>query len=211
MIGSEYVFETFEHAGIPVEIVQDTDAGDPFEQFEQLAEIVWTDREHASSREQFRDPDYFRDVAHMQRYLTLMDGYLVAVPFRLVDYGSGGNRATLYRDAYPERVSGFLVVSEAQREKVGASREGLEENALHDWNQWRAWVEGDVYGYVVASGAEDSESVFGFYGDLEYVRKEARETAEDVAAERARLRALPWLPTFGNPIMRTPLERYPVT
>lgn len=203
-------FETFEHAGVTVELHQDIDAGDPFEQFEQLAELIWTDREHAYKNvngqvsidhEHYLDPDRFVSTAHMQRYLTLMERYLVAVPFYLADYGSSGYQASI-RDTDDERISGFLVVSEANREKVGAPLEGLEDNALGDWRQWKAWVEGDVYAYIVEPGRRDSDSCGGFYGELEYVRQEAREAAEHIAAERARLRALPWLPTFGNPIRK---------
>jgi hypothetical protein len=203
-------FETFEHAGVTVEIHQDYDAGNPFEQFEQLAELVWTEREHANrnvngrvelDHEHYLDPDRFSSTAHMQRYLTLMEGYLVAVPFHLADYGSSGHSATV-RDEYADmnRVSGFLVVSEKNREKVGAPLDGLEENAMSDWREWKAWVEGNVFGYVVKAGA-DHDSVWGFYGDLDYVRKEAKEVAEGMASERRRLRSLPWLPTFGNPIL----------
>lgn len=204
-------FEIFEHAGVTIEIHQDTDAQDPFEVYDQLAELVWTDREYAWKTgaggrveldyEHYLDPDRFTSTAHAKRYLTLMERYLVAVPFKLNDYGSSGYQASILDEhADLDRVSGFLVVTEKRRELVGAPMEGLEANALNDWKEWKAWVQGDVYGYVLKAGT-DTDSVWGFYGDLDYVRKEARAEAEGMAAERARLRALPWLPTFDNPIL----------
>lgn len=203
-------FETFEHAGTKVSIYQDYDAGDPFEQFDQLAELMWTDREHAYKNvggrvsidyDHFLDPERFTSAAHMQRYLTLMERYLVAIPFQLVDYGSNGYQAHVLAEPDDARISGFLVVSEANREKVGAPLEGIAENAMHDFNQWKAWVEGDVYGYVVKT-SDERESCWGFYGDLDYVRKEAREEAERLGAEWKQARALPWLPTWGKPIAK---------
>lgn len=203
-------FETFEHAGAKVAIYQDDAAGDPFEQFDQLGELVWTEREHAHKNvngqvsldhEHYLDPDRFTSTAHMQRYLTLMERYLVAIPFQLIDYGSGGYRAqTRDADADMNRVSGFLVVTEKTREKVGAPLEGLAENAMGDFRQWKAWVEGEVFGYVVKT-SDETESCWGYYGELDYVRKEACEEAERLGAEWREARALPWLPTFGNPIM----------
>src|SRR5574341_58288 len=202
-------FETFEHAGCRVAIYQDC-AGDPFEQFEQLGELVWTEREHAYKNvgghvsidyEHYLNPDRFMSVAHMQRYLTLMERYLVAIPFQLSDYGSGGYRAQVRgADDDMNRVSGFLVVSEANREKVGAPLEGLADNAMNDWRMWKAWVEGEVYGYIVKT-SDETDSCWGYYGDLDYVRKETREEADRLGADWREARALPWLPTFGNPIL----------
>lgn len=205
--------ETFEHDGVTVEIHQDYDAGDPFEQYDQLAELVWTEREHAYKNvnghvsidhEHYLDPDRFTSVAHMQRYLTLMERYLIAIPFRLIDYGSNGYRAML-TDETDERTSGFVVVSEANREKVGAPMEGLRDNALGDWRMWKAWVEGDVYYFHAGRGWPESECIGGFYGadhEQSGLMEEAKSIAEGIADERARQRALPWLPTFGNPIRK---------
>lgn len=185
-------FETFEHEGVTVEIHYDDTAENPFDIFDTLAEIVWTEREHAYKNvgghvsldyEHFLDMDRFISAAHARRYLTLMERYLVAIPFDLADYGSNGMRASLAADD-DERISGFIVVSEKNREKVGAPLERLEENALGDWREWKAWVEGDVYGYIarVPGGDDDEyESCWGFYGNVEDVRKEATDAAEWLA------------------------------
>lgn len=191
-------FETFEHEGVTVSLYYDEHAEDPFETHDQLAELVWTERDRAYKNvgghvsidhAHYLDTDDFSSVEHAQRYLTLMRRYLVAVPFRVVDYGSGGVRASLVRDPWTDedltRISGFVVVSEANREMTGAPLEGLEENALLDWKEWKAWAEGEVFGYVAAlpdADEDEQDSCWGFYGDLEYVRKEAREAAEAIAS-----------------------------
>jgi hypothetical protein len=43
---------------------------------------------------------------------------------------------------------------------------------------------GEVYGYVVADGDDDMDSCWGFYGDIEYVISQAKESAEYIARER---------------------------
>jgi len=74
----------------------------------------------------------------------------------------------------------------------------LERLARAEFEEFAAYVAGETFGYIVGGESSDPvDSCFGFYG-LEYCRESARESAEYAAGERARLRALPWLPTFGN-------------
>lgn len=188
-------FETYEHKGVSVSFYYDETAGDPFEQFDQLAAIVWTDEDRARVNRNGRvsvdysrylDMDRFSSLAHAERYLTLMRRYLLAIPFAVIDYGSGGVRAELIREPYDDRderiLSGFLVVSEENREKVGAPMEGLRENALADWKVWKAWAQGEVYGYT-AQLDDEFDSCFGFYEgqDLTYLREAANEAADAIA------------------------------
>lgn len=202
-----YDVETYEHEGVSVRIVQDPHGQDPFEAFDQAAHLVWFDRadwpRHAAGTETI-DADRFVSVAHAQRYLTMFGDKLIALPFRLDDYGSSGTSAYLV-DADSDRAAGFVCVSQAGVDLTGCP--DPEQAARQDFATWAAWISGEVYAFIVAEGTPDEESCWGFYGDTEddptgiaYVKEEANAVAHEIAEERARLRALPWLPTFGNPI-----------
>lgn len=193
-----HAIDTFEHWGIPVEIHQDYDAGDPYENFDQASRLVWCSS--VSRREAFRDvetvDDESWDVAVVHRYLTLFGGESVAIPFRYHDYGSGGYDVYL-QDAPNERTAGFLCVSRETLEKEwvpyvtepAAAPQKAEDCARAEFATWKAWLQGDVYGYVVADGTPEQESCWGFYGPGdEYVRQEARSMAEHAAFEQEKRR-----------------------
>jgi hypothetical protein len=176
-------FETFDHCGLTVEIHYDDSAGNPFETFDQAAEL------RDGTREGWGEPidlDAFTSTAHAARYLTLFGGCLVAIPYRLHDYGSGGYRACL-TGTDDERVSGFVVVTPAGIETTGAP--DPEEAARQDFETFRQWIDGEVFGYVVRSrDGEVLDSCWGFYGDPDGddgVKDEARRAAEHEAHEIA--------------------------
>jgi hypothetical protein len=174
-------FETFEHCGLRVELHYDTDAGNPFTEFDQAAEL--RDGTGDGWGEAI-DLDAFTSTAHAARYLTLFGGCLVAIPYRLHDYGSGGYQARL-TDTDDERVSGFVVVTPAGIELTGAP--DPDEAARQDFETFRQWVEGEVYGYVVRTrDGEVLDSLWRIYDDEHnYLRASARESAEHEAHEIA--------------------------
>lgn len=177
--------EQYEHEGIPVRIVYDYDAESPFKNFTQAAELVGflpfaRDFDVAMSL----DEDRFVSVAHAARWLTLCEGYLVAIPFRFQDYGSSGYR-TYLTDTDDESAAGFVCVSPEGIALTGAP--DPERAAREDFETFRQWIEGEVYGYIVAEGTENEESLWCIYDgthDLSYVKEEANEIAADIARER---------------------------
>jgi len=198
-------YETFEHNGLIIEIHYDTDMGSPFTEYDQAASLLWNGSTRAAEHYGAEpiDLDRFTSTAHAARYLTLMERCLVALPFRIDDHGANGSRAYLV-DTDDEHPHGFVVVTRDGIETTGAP-DPLEA-AKQDFATFASWVAGDVYGFVIRTEAgEHLDSCWGFYGDPDEqygIKEEAKSQADYYAGERARVRSLPWLPTFGNPIQK---------
>jgi hypothetical protein len=85
------------------------------------------------------------------------------------------------------------------------SDEWIREQVEQDVRLYDMYLQGAVYGYVVAEDSHEESSCWGFLGwdhEQSGLLMEAKAEAADIAEERARLRALPWLPTFGNSIQK---------
>jgi hypothetical protein len=194
-------YETFEHAGVTVELHADTDAGDPYDQMEQASELLTFEQLHRDGfGSAFPVYEDGRELPVLARWLTLFGGYAVAIPFTFHDYGSGGYRASLV-GLDSDRAAGFVVVA---REKVAeewpnettiddetfSALEMAERCARAEFETWAAWLEGDVHGYVVADGTPEHDSCWGFYGPGdEHVREEAKAAALWAAYEKAKREA----------------------
>lgn len=178
--------DTFEVKGIKCEIHYDQHAGNPYDEFDQLGELLSDVRDYTFGTKY--DFSRFKSTRHAARYLTLCESYAIAIPFVFQDYGSSG--ALAYLDTpddvssdYP-RIDGFLVVSKQQFEEEGMDLEKTEAAARAGFNEFAAYVAGEVFGYRAAPGDEDEDSCWGYYGSLDYVKAEATRAAEYIAHER---------------------------
>lgn len=213
-------FESFEHAGFTVELHQDWEASSPAD-FDNLGELVsfpalW--REYAFGKDgqtPGRESTEQEDEAFerggwrlLERYLLTACGYVCAVPFEFYDYGSGGQvlRYTEAPASRADRVAGFIVTTADRVEELGAPRDDVERQLRAELEDWRAYVAGEVSGYVVRDASGGAvESCFGFYPDgegdgLGEVRAEARSAAEAVRSaveRRARQTARGWAMAHG--------------
>jgi hypothetical protein len=191
--------DTFEHAGIECAIYQMDDAGNPYDEYDCASRLLVLP-EHARnyrSGELAPRADEYRTTAHGARYLRVVEGYPVVIPFRYDDYGSGGAVVGATTDD-DERASGYLVVDretvirEWGEEKTATA--DAERCARAELAQFAQWVAGDVYGFIVADGTPEESSCWGFYGhdgmteqpDAYDAWTEARAMAEHAARERAR-------------------------
>ena len=189
---SEVAVEEFEHAGITCKIILDFDAGDPRESRDTLTVWHWATNEWRTPKHDLQiDLDAFRSESHSAvdkaaRYLTLLDGYAIAIPFDIVNYGGGSYRANLDVARNTDRCTGFVTVPQSELEKeLALSPEwDVMEYIKAEFAEFEAYTAGEVYGWVVADGEDDEESCWGYYGDLEYVRSEARDRAEEIAKDR---------------------------
>lgn len=193
---SEYEIETFDHKGVEVKIMIDQWQDDPRQNRDEITRWIWGPKYNhlALKHDEFINLDHYdyreskwTPTALAARWLTLFDGYAIVVPFRIEDHGAQ-SRAYL-TDIDDDRVHGF----------IGITRKDAEEEAKHNSEAWQfdpqayikamfdefaAWVEGEVYGWVVADGTDDEDSCWGYYGDIEYVRTQAKEVAEHLAHDR---------------------------
>lgn len=187
--------DTFEHSGIPCAIFRDTDAGDPYEEYDNASRILSLPplaREYGFGEPAPRGDEY-RSTAHGARYLRIVEGYAVVVPFRYHDCGSGGARVYATTDD-DDGASGYVVVDRdtVTREWGEGNFSDAERCARAELEQFAQWLAEDVYGYVVADGTPEADSVWGFYGspdprvpDDYNAWSEARSVAEHAAKLRA--------------------------
>ena len=189
-------FETFEHEGFQVELYTDYDAGNPYTEWDQASEILSDVKDYNLGGDVPHPEQAYSDTpasATMARWLTLFGGYAVAIPWYFADYGSSGARVWLH-DPNDDPASGWLVMTIEVAKDCFEPIEDAEKCARSEFNAFRAWIEGEVIGYVVRAGNGDViDSCWGYYGEIEYVRDEARRAAKDESDERKRLRALPWM------------------
>lgn len=136
------------------------------------------------------------------RWLKAFHGTTTVLPLYLYDHSSitisaGANllqrvegdplnpRGRFLGDAagWDTSTVGFIFDTAASREEPGTPPERVEEVLRAEVSYYAAWLEGDVWGYVItdASGQE-VESCWGFIGD-DYVLEEARGMVPDEPAE----------------------------
>lgn len=203
-------FESFEHAGFTVELHTDYDSGGPGEwdnlgdvfSFEQGNELQGFSARSDSVGQSFEAQERDRP-GFTVRYLRAC-GYH-AVLFQYQDYGSSGARMLALGDDEDGIATGYIACSFEKMASDGPV-DGDWRRALEgELENWDAWVEGRVVGYVVRDDrGEVVGSCWGFYPEhftreerekygrpsnddgLEFVRTEAREAAESVRDERAR-------------------------
>ena len=199
--------EKYEHEGVPVKIYQDEDPSSPRE-WSNIGEMVCWHRGYDLGD---RQPES-REIKALERggrrllerYLKMMQGATVVIPLGLIDHSgismyAGGGEHRCDPGGWDSGTVGFIFDTPEGREECGTTPEYVETCLLQEIEVYNQYLRGDVYGYVVADGREDEDSCWGFFG-IEDVQQEANSIAEIIAKERAELRKLPWLPTFGNPI-----------
>jgi hypothetical protein len=201
--------ETYEHAGVKVEIHYDDDGqGCNPREWENVTTFVCWHPDYVLGDYQFRSPNErgavetpFRDSGNgrgfpsmevLHRYITLVCGGLRVTPLYLYDHSgismSAGTPSPFWMDGqgWDTTMVGFAYCTDEDITRGcgdGAAYrtdEWMDEAIRTDVAEYDKYLRGEVYGYVVAPGTEDEDSCWGFLGD-EYVKQEANEAAEYVA------------------------------
>lgn len=213
--------ESFEHAGCTILLYPDWDAMPPSD-WDTLGTLYRVSGDSYTCMEDagynVREIMERRGVRGMLRYLSLFEG-VTALPVDVLDYGSSG---VLIREAHErdDDCSAYLGTTKKRADELGVPHDKILEGLRAELEQWRAYFEGNVVGYVVLAGTlptwamsekmqeaylrqlETVDSCWGFYpestGDgFDYVREEARYAAEWEANQREHAASL-GIPTIGE-------------
>ncbi len=182
---SDYLVETFERAGRKVRIYIDQDCESP------------------------RECDNLAFLAHWHRRLTLGDerishcteeelrekvpDILAILPLYIYEHGGVTMSTGAYSCVFDSGQVGWGYITEERAKVMGCvgpewTTERLEESIRAEVKTFDDYLTGRCYGYMVLGADDDAlESCWGFIGDLEYVREEARaaaDYAEDPAIQR---------------------------
>lgn len=223
-------YETFEHEGITVEIHYDEDGGmhDSPRDYDNVTTMVCWHPDYALGDEQFRAPDGRGHVVtpfhegregvcsmqQLERYLRIVRKAVGIRPLYLLDHSGLAIRAGsgFAEDSagWDTTMVGFVYTThERINELCGEDErfhtdEWIDEAITADVKDYDYHLKGCYYGYIVAPGSRDEDSCWGFLGYPEESGciEEAKASAAYIAKERREQRALPWLPTFGNPIQK---------
>jgi hypothetical protein len=154
-------------------------------------------------------------MEHLQRYLGITRKAVCILPLYLLDHSGismrSGSPSAADPGGWDTTMVGFVYTThERVTELCGDgekyhSDEWIREQVEQDVRLYDMYLQGAVYGYVVAEGSHEESSCWGFLGwdhEKSGLLMEAKAEAADIAEERARTRALPWLPTFGNAIQK---------
>jgi hypothetical protein len=226
-------FEQFEVDGVTVEFHYDEWGGEHCNprDMDNVTTMVCWHPDYVLGDEQFTDYDGrgavetpfdtgnssvgIVSMEHLRRYLGICRQAIHIRPLYLLDHSGLSIRAGSPSAADPggwdTSMVGFVYTThERITEQCGEdaryhTAKWIAEQVEQDVRLYDSYLQGEVYGFVVAPGSADEDSCWGFLGDPDEsgMRSEATSGARCIAAERKRLRELPWLPTFGKQVPGT--------
>lgn len=190
--------ETFDVGELKVEIHYDTDPSSPREN-DNLTEMVCEhtryslgDRTLDSQESEILSR---RGLDGLIRYLRVFKDALIVQPLYLYDHSvlSMSTGSWVGRAQHAEWDSGIVGVVYITRERFVEmmlkdtipSDEELAKLVEGEVSEYDSYLAGEVYGYVIERDGEHVDSCWGYVGDIDYVRTEARASAEaELAHER---------------------------
>lgn len=193
--------ETFEHAGLECQIHWEEDASfcNPRE-WENSGTMVCWHPDYYLGDYQITNPDgrgavknrFHRDdfdsMEQFARYLSLVEKAVCILPLTVYEHSGitmyvGGKHDYPFDSAgWDTTVVGFIYVTAED----GVPEDKVEEALRQEVQVYASYLEGEVYWWcVLDSDGELMESCGGYVGDIDYVRQEAKETAEALAKDIA--------------------------
>src|SRR5208337_1014721 len=182
-MNSDDVIESFEHAGRTVTIYRDDQCEDP-RKSDNIAILVCAHRRYVLGDEQIREPLTDAEIRES------VPDVLAILPLYLYDHSGITISTRPFSCRFDSGQVGWAYVTKASAEKMGepGDQAHFEEIIRQEVKTYDDYITGRCYGYVVYGVEGDQiDSGWGFVGDLDYVRQEAKNAAEgseDPAAQR---------------------------
>jgi hypothetical protein len=189
--------DTFEHAGLTVEIHYDDSPESPRE-WSNVGHMVCWHRRTNLGDETIRTEDYANMDALLDSFRD--QGARVILPLWLYEHGGMSMRVgdgNAFSDEWDSGLVGFIYdTPEGVKECIGddATEEQIKACLVQEVETYDEFLQGMVYGYEVKDvEGEVLDACWGYYGS-DHVRQSAREAAEGEAAniERERVEAKYW-------------------
>lgn len=182
---------SYEHEGVPVKIIHDTDAdyANPRENQTNLGTFLHWHRRYNLGDAQIsgQEDEAMRrgGMKLLMRYLTLVRGATVVIPVGLLDHSglhvwAGGGAHWSDSAGWDSGTVGVIFDTPESRKETGAPLDTIERQLRAEVEEYDQFIRGEVYGYVVAEGTSEEESCWGFIG-LEYAKEAANEAADGAA------------------------------
>lgn len=197
-------FETYEHAGMTIELYPEYDAEwlDP-RQWDNLGIMVCWHPDYYLGDFQITNPDgygavknrFHRDdfdsMEQLARYVGIAEKAVCILPLTIYDHSG----VTMYvggKHDYPfdsygwdTTVVGIIYTTPERMELIGTPEDRVEEALRSEVKVYASWLEGDVIAYVVKdSNGDIVDSCGGYIGDYDYCKSEAESAAEFYNRER---------------------------
>jgi hypothetical protein len=185
------LLESFEHHGRTVKIYIDRDAESPLGVFDMLSTLACWHRRLDLGHNDARLAEPMTLEQLRERVKDAGDEILAALPLYIYQHGGVTMRTGPFSDTWDSGQVGWGYITKTSAERMGCvdwTEAKLKEAIKGDVETYDTYLTGQVYGYTV-TGREGAviDSCWGFYGDLPYVRTEAKSAAEhseDPADER---------------------------
>jgi len=190
--------ETFEHNGFTVKICADPDPCDPRKEFDHMVTLACWHRRMDLGDERIDPGTTIKTIVGDVRRAG--DKALAILPLYIYEHGGVTMRTGEFSDPFDSGQVGWAYVTRKNAEKMGCVNATPVESVAHEKLTGRAvrydrdffekairdevkeyddYLTGQVFGYIVEDEEGDElESCWGFYGELDYVRQEAKSAAE---------------------------------
>lgn len=197
--------ETFEHAGLTCEIHWEEDASfcDPREWENFGTMVCWhpdyylgdyqiTNEDGRGAVKNRFHRDDFDSLEKFARYLTLAECAVCVLPLAVYEH-SGITMFVGTRGGYPfdsagwdTSTVGFIYATKEDKDRCGLDDKDVGQLLREEVKTYASWLEGEVYWWCVRDDeGEMMESCGGYVGDIDFVRQEAKVTAEALAKDIA--------------------------
>lgn len=177
-------YETFQHEGLTVKIIQDTDAQSPDDFGDDGIFLVHYHRDFTVTRDKIVTVDEIAALYRGEKSERLKELQREYHFFPVAALIHSGVYLRLGQGGFAEDSGGWdtsHVGAVLVSKKEWKRRDKAASAAASHVDTWNQYLSGDVWGYVVEDSAGDHlDSCGGFYG-LDYCREEAKSSAESHA------------------------------